>query len=82
MQEPRINNYNLSLNVLVGMKIRQIRQQKNLSQEEFAWLIGVHRTYLGQLERAEKNVSIKNIEKICKALNIEPKDFFDFTNLE
>lgn len=82
MQQSNITRQEISLNVLVGMRIRQIRLQKDMSQEEFAWLIGVHRTYLGQLERAEKNVSIKNIEKICKALKIEPKDFFDFTSLE
>lgn len=52
-----------------------------MSQEEFAWTIGVHRTYLGQIERAEKNITLKNIEKICNALGINPKDLFDFKDL-
>ena len=57
------------------------RRYSDYSQEEFAWKLGIHRTYLGQIERAEKNISIKNIEKICKALDIEPKELFDFDDL-
>lgn len=76
------NNSNVSLNVLFGLKIKQLRQERQMSQEEFAWFIGVHRTYLGQIERAEKNITIKNIEKICNALNIEPKELFDFHDLK
>ena len=76
-----INIEETSLNVLVGLKIKHIRQSLKYSQEEFAWKLGIHRTYLGQIERAEKNISIKNIEKICKALDIEPKELFDFDDL-
>lgn len=75
------NNDNRSLNVLFGLKLRQIRMDKHMSQEEFAWTTGVHRTYLGQIERAEKNITLKNIEKICNALGINPKDLFDFKDL-
>lgn len=75
------NNDNRSLNVLFGLKLRQIRMDKHMFQEEFAWTIGVHRTYLGQIERAEKNITLKNIEKICNALGINPKDLFDFKDL-
>lgn len=71
-----------SLSVLFGQRIRQIRLEHHLSQEEFAWQIGVHRTYLGQIERAEKNITIKNIEKICIALQIDPKELFDFHTLK
>ncbi len=77
----RINIEDLPLTVLVGLKIKHIRQSLNLSQEEFAWRLGIHRTYLGQIERAEKNMSIRNIEKICKALGIEPKELFNFDDL-
>lgn len=76
-----INIKETSLNILVGLKIKSIRKSLNCSQEEFAWRVGLHRTYLGQIERAEKNISIKNIEKICKALNIEPKELFNFDDL-
>lgn len=70
-----------SLSVLLGLKIRKLRMDRHLSQEEFAGLVGVHRTYLGQIERAEKNITIKNLEKICLSLGIEPKDLFDFSDI-
>lgn len=76
------HNKSKSLNVLFGERIRELRIKHNMSQEEFAWLIGMHRTYLGQIERAEKNITLKKIETICKSLNIEPKDLFDFKTLE
>ncbi len=53
-----------------GEIIRKKRVEKKLSQEDFAELVGVHRTYIGMLERAEKNITLLNIEKIAKALNI------------
>lgn len=71
-----------SLNVLFGQRIRQIRNERHMSQEEFAWMVGLHRTYLGQVERAEKNITLKNIEKIAKALDIDPKELFNFDNLK
>ena len=71
-----------SLNVLFGQRIRQIRNERHMSQEEFAWMVGLHRTYLGQVERAEKNITLKNIEKIAKALNIDPKELFKFDDLK
>ncbi len=77
-EETKYDSSTQSLNILFGKKIRQLRLERKMSQEEFAWLIGVHRTYLGQIERAEKNITLKNIEKIAKALNIEPKKLFDF----
>lgn len=71
-----------SLNVLFGLRIRQLRMERHMSQEEFAWMVGLHRTYLGQVERAEKNITLKNIEKIAKALNIDPKELFKFDDLK
>lgn len=70
------------MNVLLGRRIRQIRTNLGLSQEAFAFEVGLHRTYVGQIERAEKNITIKNIEKICYALDIDPKDLFDFSELK
>ena len=69
------------LNKLVGIKIREIRNSLNLSQESFAEKVGLHRTYIGQVERAEKYITLKNIQKICYALKIDPKELFDFTNI-
>ena len=53
-----------------GTKVRKEREKRDYSQEDFAELVGVHRTYIGMIERAEKNITLKNIEKIAKALNI------------
>jgi len=47
-----------------------------LSQEEFADRVGVHRTYVGMIERAEKNITLENIQKVCRALNLKIGDFF------
>lgn len=54
-----------------GDKVRQERVKKNLSQEGLADLAGVHRTYIGMIERAEKNITLENIEKIAKALKLD-----------
>ncbi len=59
-------------------KIKKERQKRNLSQENFAELIGFHRTYVGMLERAERNITLTNLEKIALALNIEPKNLLNF----
>ena len=53
-----------------GKRVREERIKKKLSQEELADRAGVHRTYIGMIERAEKNITICNIEKISKALKI------------
>lgn len=53
-----------------GDKVRAERTRLGLSQEELATKAGVHRTYIGMIERAEKNITLENIEKIAKALSI------------
>lgn len=60
-----------------GEKVRELRVKKKLSQEQLAHLADVHRTYIGMIERAEKNITLINIEKIAKALETEIKDFFN-----
>jgi len=59
-----------------GDKVRLERTNKGLSQEELADMAGVHRTYIGMIERAEKNITLENIEKIVKSLRISLSDFF------
>jgi transcriptional regulator with XRE-family HTH domain len=59
-----------------GQNVRRERLKKGLSQEKLAELANLHRTYIGMIERAEKNVTLINIEKISKALNINIKELF------
>lgn len=56
--------------VKFGKKIRETRIKNGLSQEQLAHLSDVHRTYIGMIERAEKNITLINIEKIAKGLNV------------
>lgn len=59
-----------AISIKFGEKVREIRMSKRLSQEELADLAFVHRTYIGMIERAEKNITLVNIEKIALALNV------------
>lgn len=54
-----------------GEKVREERLKQGLSQEELATKAGVHRTYVGMIERAEKNITLQNMEKFAKALSIK-----------
>jgi transcriptional regulator with XRE-family HTH domain len=63
-----------NINKEVGFNIRKIREEKGLSQEKLAALADLHRAYIGQIERGEKNIGIKNLEKIAKALKVNIKD--------
>lgn len=51
-----------------GEIVRQKRKEKGLSQEDLAFKANLHRTYIGMIERAEKNITLENINKIAKAL--------------
>ena len=57
--------------VLVQNGTENLRKDKKLTQEQLAELAGVHRTYIGMIERAEKNITLCNILKIAKALNVK-----------
>ncbi|MGV0958080.1 helix-turn-helix domain-containing protein [Empedobacter falsenii] len=59
-----------------GNRVKELRKEQNMSQEDLADAAGLHRTYIGMIERAEKNITLVNIEKIAKALKIDIKDFF------
>ena len=59
-----------------GSKVRELRKSKGLSQEELADIADMHRTYIGMIERAEKNITLTNIEKLAIALDIEIKTLF------
>jgi len=61
-----------------GERIRELRQAKGLSQEELAFRAKVHRTYLGGIERGERNPALKNIVAIAKALDISLSELFSY----
>ncbi len=61
----------------IGQRIRNYRNQQGLSQEKLAELSGCHPTYIGQLERGEKNATLESIEKIAVALNIPLSTLFE-----
>ena len=69
---------NSKLDILTnfGKRVRDLRKEIGISQEELAFRSGLHRTYIGMIERAAKNITLVNIEKITKALNVELKDIF------
>jgi transcriptional regulator with XRE-family HTH domain len=60
--------------VKFGQRVRQERTRRKLSQERLAELAGVHRTYIGMIERAEKNITLESIEKLAKALDLTPEE--------
>lgn len=61
---------------LFGERIRLQRENRHFSQEKLAELCDLHRTYIGGIERGERNVSIENIQKIAKALGIKISELF------
>jgi transcriptional regulator with XRE-family HTH domain len=60
--------------ILFGKAIRRIREQKGLSQEAFADLSHLHRTYIGGIERGERNVGLINLLRLSKALKVLPSE--------
>ncbi|MFQ9006350.1 MAG: helix-turn-helix domain-containing protein [Eubacteriales bacterium] len=62
---------------VIGQRIRNYRTQKGLSQEKLAELAGCHPTYIGQLERGEKNATLESVEKIASAMDISLSELFD-----
>lgn len=59
-----------------GKEVKRLRLDRNLSQEAFAEIVGVHRTYIGMIERGEKNITLENIAKLSNAFNIRISELF------
>jgi transcriptional regulator with XRE-family HTH domain len=62
--------------VKIGKKIRELRKLKGFSQENFAYEVGLDRTYMGSVERGERNIAAINLIRIAKTLKIEVGDLF------
>jgi transcriptional regulator with XRE-family HTH domain len=56
----------------IGRNLRAYRQARGLSQEDFAHVLGVHRTYMGGIERGERNLTLQSVERIAAKLGEEP----------
>ena len=69
---------NKQILIQFGKRVRQERLKKGFSQERLGELAKVHRTYIGMIERAEKNITLTNMEKIAKALGRKVSDLIDF----
>lgn len=61
----------------VGLRIKELRQHNNLSQEAFSFEVGLDRTYVSSVECGKRNISIVNLNKICLSFGISLKRFFD-----
>jgi transcriptional regulator with XRE-family HTH domain len=60
----------------LAKRLKILRKKSGLSQEELGFRSGLHRTYIGAIERAEQNVSVDNIHKLAKALKIPVEELF------
>lgn len=61
-----------------GERLRLLRKEQNMSQEKLGLKANLHRTYIGMIERGEKNITLVNIQKLAAALDISIKDMMDF----
>lgn len=65
---------------IFGENVRRYRRLLNLSQEELAYRADLHRTYIGMIERAEKNITLVNMQKIANALEVKIEDLIKDSN--
>ncbi len=68
----------MDIKILVGKRVKELRNKLGVSQEELADLAGLDRTYITSVECGKRNISIVNIEKLAKALNVTIAEFFNF----
>jgi transcriptional regulator with XRE-family HTH domain len=68
MRDPKLQAF--------GQRVRELRKERGYSQEQFADLAGLDRSYMGHIERGEKNITLLKIYQISHALDLNPKDLF------
>lgn len=61
-----------------GARVQAVRKEKRISQEELAQMLSMHRTYIGMIERGERNPTIRSLYKIAKALKVDAADLLPF----
>jgi transcriptional regulator with XRE-family HTH domain len=64
----------------LAANLRRIRNERKLSQDELADICGLHRTFIGGIERAERNITISTLEKIAYSLNLDPIGLITWIN--
>lgn len=68
----------MDIKILVGKRVKELRNKLGISQEELADIAELDRTYITSVECGKRNISIVNIEKLAKALKVSLSDFFSF----
>ena len=76
--QPFSTMLNQTLITEFGKRIRQLRTERKLSQEELSFQTGFHRTYIGMIERGERNISLSNIGVFAATFELSVSELFDF----
>lgn len=66
----------VDIRIKIGIRLKELRNKRGLSQEKFSFICELDRTYIASIEQGKRNVSIANIEKIAKALDMSVYEFF------
>jgi transcriptional regulator with XRE-family HTH domain len=69
---------NTALQKSFGKRVRELRLKEGLSQEKLAFRCGIHRNYMGSVERGERNIALRNIDAIARELGVTLSALFDF----
>jgi transcriptional regulator with XRE-family HTH domain len=72
----------MDIKTKIGLRIKELRTKKELTQEGLAWKAELNRTFMNHIENGRKNISVESLEKIINGLETTPKEFFsaDFFN--
>lgn len=70
------------IKVRFGIRLRQLRQRKGWSQDQLARKAGLNSSYIGRIERAERNITLEVVEKLAEALDIPVKSLFEFDDMD
>lgn len=65
-----------------GLRIKQLRIKKDLSQEKLSFATGFHRTYIGMIERGERNISLTNMAVFAKVFEVTVSELLDFSSID
>jgi len=67
----------IDLQLAVGRNLRRLRVARGMSQEAFAAVLGVHRTFMGGVERGERNLTLRSLDRVATALGIDPRELLE-----